>query len=174
MIRQKCADLRRSAAREVPLCSESRESTDNACSLQAYGVVWKATCRKTKRIVALKKIFDAFQNATDAQVSALPHVRTYKGLQSRHHRRAEGYALWTNRILSNCESLSCTSVLESSTSRSGNLSTDSAAAKLFSPYAQRTFREIMFLQELTTHDNIIKCALMMLTVHDTLIQHLSS
>ena len=24
---------------------------------------------------------------------------------------------------------------------------------------QRTFREIMFLQELTTHDNIIKCAL---------------
>lgn len=82
----KCADLRRSAAREVPLCSESRESTDNACSLQAYGVVWKATCRKTKRIVALKKIFDAFQNSTDAQVCVLPHVMTCKGLQSQHLR----------------------------------------------------------------------------------------
>lgn len=53
----------------------------------AYGIVWKAVDKKTKEIVALKKIFDAFQNATDAQ---------------------------------------------------------------------RTFREIMFLQELSDHENIIK------------------
>eukprot|EP01101_Sappina_pedata_P002083 TRINITY_DN1235_c1_g1_i1.p1 TRINITY_DN1235_c1_g1~~TRINITY_DN1235_c1_g1_i1.p1 ORF type:complete len:440 (-),score=222.87 TRINITY_DN1235_c1_g1_i1:126-1346(-) len=53
----------------------------------AYGVVWKAVDKKTKEVVALKKIFDAFQNATDAQ---------------------------------------------------------------------RTFREIMFLQELSDHDNIIR------------------
>lgn len=33
----------------------------------AYGVVWKAIDRKTKETVAVKKIFDAFQNATDAQ-----------------------------------------------------------------------------------------------------------
>ena len=33
----------------------------------AYGIVWKATDRRTKEVVALKKIFDAFQNATDAQ-----------------------------------------------------------------------------------------------------------
>ena len=33
----------------------------------AYGIVWKATDRKTDKTVALKKIFDAFQNATDAQ-----------------------------------------------------------------------------------------------------------
>eukprot|EP00466_Bigelowiella_natans_P021160 jgi/Bigna1/92900/estExt_fgenesh1_pm.C_950001 len=33
----------------------------------AYGIVWKATDRKTRRTVALKKIFDAFQNSTDAQ-----------------------------------------------------------------------------------------------------------
>jgi hypothetical protein len=36
--------------------------------VQAYGVVWKAIDRKTREVVALKKIFDAFQNATDAQV----------------------------------------------------------------------------------------------------------
>jgi len=33
----------------------------------AYGIVWKATDRKSEETVALKKIFDAFQNATDAQ-----------------------------------------------------------------------------------------------------------
>ena len=33
----------------------------------AYAVVFKAVDKKTKQVVALKKIFDAFQNATDAQ-----------------------------------------------------------------------------------------------------------
>jgi mitogen-activated protein kinase 15 len=33
----------------------------------AYGIVWKAIDKKTSEIVALKKNFDAFQNATDAQ-----------------------------------------------------------------------------------------------------------
>ena len=33
----------------------------------AYGIVWRSVERKTGRVVALKKIFDAFQNATDAQ-----------------------------------------------------------------------------------------------------------
>ena len=33
----------------------------------AYGIVWKAVDKKTRDTVALKKIFDAFQNATDAQ-----------------------------------------------------------------------------------------------------------
>ncbi len=36
---------------------------------QAYGIVWKSLDKKTRDTVALKKIFDAFQNATDAQVS---------------------------------------------------------------------------------------------------------
>ena len=33
----------------------------------AYAVVFKCIDKKTKSVVALKKIFDAFQNATDAQ-----------------------------------------------------------------------------------------------------------
>lgn len=33
----------------------------------AYGIVWRAVDRRTKQVVAIKKIFDAFQNATDAQ-----------------------------------------------------------------------------------------------------------
>eukprot|EP00058_Branchiostoma_floridae_P008094 XP_002593582.1 hypothetical protein BRAFLDRAFT_88155 [Branchiostoma floridae] len=33
----------------------------------AYGIVWKAIDRKTGEVVALKKIFDAFRNRTDAQ-----------------------------------------------------------------------------------------------------------
>lgn len=60
---------------------------NNKLGKGAYGIVWKAVDKKTRETVALKKIFDAFQNPTDAQ---------------------------------------------------------------------RTFREIMFLQELNDHDNIIK------------------
>jgi mitogen-activated protein kinase 15 len=37
----------------------------------AYGHVWKAKAKKTGTVVALKKIFDAFQHSTDAQ-------RTYR------------------------------------------------------------------------------------------------
>jgi hypothetical protein len=35
--------------------------------IQAYGIVWKARERKSHQECALKKIFDAFTNATDAQ-----------------------------------------------------------------------------------------------------------
>lgn len=37
----------------------------------AYGHVWKVEDKATKQVMALKKIFDAFQHATDAQ-------RTYR------------------------------------------------------------------------------------------------
>lgn len=33
----------------------------------AYGIVWKAVDRQTGEVVAVKKIFDAFRNRTDAQ-----------------------------------------------------------------------------------------------------------
>ena len=46
----------------------------------AYGIVWKATDRKSKdTVVVLKKIFDAFQNATDAQ-------RTFREIMCARHR----------------------------------------------------------------------------------------
>ncbi|NXD45913.1 MK15 kinase, partial [Copsychus sechellarum] len=41
----------------------------------AYGIVWKAIDRRTGETVAVKKIFDAFRNRTDAQVRNYhPHV----------------------------------------------------------------------------------------------------
>ena len=41
----------------------------------AYGIVFKARDKKTHEIVALKKCFDAFQNATDSQ-------RTYREIMT--------------------------------------------------------------------------------------------
>ena len=38
----------------------------------AYGIVWMAKEKRSGRVVALKKCFDAFRNGTDAQVSARP------------------------------------------------------------------------------------------------------
>ncbi len=37
----------------------------------AYGHVWKVVNKRTNQVLALKKIFDAFQHGTDAQ-------RTYR------------------------------------------------------------------------------------------------
>lgn len=34
---------------------------------QAYGIVWKAIDKRNGEVVAVKKIFDAFRNETDAQ-----------------------------------------------------------------------------------------------------------
>ena len=33
----------------------------------AYGIVWKARDKRSRKVVALKKCFDAFRNSTDAQ-----------------------------------------------------------------------------------------------------------
>ncbi|EPQ07018.1 Mitogen-activated protein kinase 15 [Myotis brandtii] len=42
------------------------ETTDGALET-AYGIVWKAVDRRTGEVVAIKKIFDAFRDKTDAQ-----------------------------------------------------------------------------------------------------------
>ena len=56
----------------------------------AYGVVWRAHDKKTKETVALKKIFDAFQNATDAQrtyreVVFLSQMGNHENIVMLHH-----------------------------------------------------------------------------------------
>lgn len=47
---------------------------------QAYGIVWKAVDRRTGQVVAIKKIFDAFRDKTDAQVRDKMRERTGGGL----------------------------------------------------------------------------------------------
>jgi mitogen-activated protein kinase 15 len=84
--------------------------------------VWRAIDKKTRETVALKKIFDAFQNATDAQV----------------RNRAAVCAPGAQHVfISACQLSGC-------------------LLKTTMVLVQRTFREIMFLQELNNHDNIIK------------------
>jgi len=46
----------------------------------AYGVVWKVIAKRSRKKLALKKIFDAFENATDAQ-------RTYREIMLLKHLR---------------------------------------------------------------------------------------
>ncbi|GIX62734.1 cell-cycle-assocaited protein kinase ERK7, putative [Babesia caballi] len=46
----------------------------------AYGIVWKVVNKETQEVVALKKIFDAFRNSTDAQ-------RTYREIMFLHYLR---------------------------------------------------------------------------------------
>ena len=75
--------------------------------------------KKSRETVALKKIFDAFQNATDAQVA----------LNSRPLRLMAG----------SCDSHS-----------------PQPLTRVVCAALQRTFREIMFLQQLTNHENIIR------------------
>ena len=47
--------------------SKFDEINTTAFNDQAYGIVWKAVDKKTRAVIALKKCFDAFRNATDAQ-----------------------------------------------------------------------------------------------------------
>ena len=92
--------------------------------------MWKAVDKKTRDVIALKKIFDAFQNSTDAQAR-----RTLRARRARPRPAVLVHARVTLRTLAPAH-----------------------LRELCPAGAQRTFREIMFLQELTTHDNIIRRA----------------
>ena len=59
----------------VELCAQQADH----CPPQAYGIVWKAVDRRNGEVVAIKKIFDAFRDKTDAQVSEWGSERCGKG-----------------------------------------------------------------------------------------------
>jgi serine/threonine protein kinase len=61
-----------------------RLSLHSTHRFQAYGIVWKATDKQTRKTVALKKIFDAFQNSTDAQ-RTFREIMFLQELNSSHH-----------------------------------------------------------------------------------------
>ena len=63
----------------------------------AYAVVFKAIDKKTKSVVALKKIFDAFQNATDAQ-------RTFREIMYLQVQPCPNWSARSSRV-SQCELL---------------------------------------------------------------------
>jgi len=50
----------------------------------AYGIVWKAVDKQSRKTVALKKIFDAFQNSTDAQ-RTFREIMFLQELNAQHH-----------------------------------------------------------------------------------------
>eukprot|EP01038_Epipyxis_sp_PR26KG_P010215 gene10215-13743_t len=52
-------DIERHVIRKFEICQRLGKG--------AYGIVWKAIEKRTRSVIALKKCFDAFRNATDAQ-----------------------------------------------------------------------------------------------------------
>lgn len=52
-------EIERHVVRKLEICQRLGKG--------AYGIVWKAIDKKTGNVIALKKCFDAFRNATDAQ-----------------------------------------------------------------------------------------------------------
>ena len=109
--------------------------------------MWKAIEKKTRETVALKKIFDAFQNATDAQARGthpvwLPAAAPCRDAGPRQHAAHEAGAA------ARC--------LGGAPGYAGGPRRGCWRVPRRVPGAQRTFREIMFLQELNNHENIIR------------------
>lgn len=142
--------------------------------MQAYGIVWKAVDRRTGEVVALKKIFDAFQvRATRAAggTRAPQHARTAaRGGRARRVRSA-GRARLSRQLAprrsQRARSLTRLGLPAHAARRSRPRSLAPATrlraydpeprrAEQNSTDAQRTFREVIFLQEVYGHDNIIK------------------
>ena len=119
----------------------------------AYGIVWKAEDKKTRELVALKKIFDAYAALCRAtRLLVLHRQRWPRCCIYRCHKRT--LCCHTERLPCGTQP-SCLTVLGAS-----HLSTSlpvSRCARSFqnSTDAQRTYREVIFLQEMRGHDHII-------------------
>ena len=134
----------RAAAGRGAAAQQQLPPTAPTLNPQAYGIVWKAIDKKTRETVALKKIFDAFQNATDAQVRAAHAAEQPCGRAALQLARG----CWTFDCLASSPPLALLT---------GGPPSQAACPLPALPPAQRTFREIMFLQELNNHENIIRC-----------------
>ena len=60
-------DSTQNKLREIDQHVTTRYEITKRLGKGAYGIVWKAKSRRSGRVVAVKKIFDAFRNKTDAQ-----------------------------------------------------------------------------------------------------------
>ncbi|KAM9626365.1 LOW QUALITY PROTEIN: mitogen-activated protein kinase 15 [Trichechus inunguis] len=120
----------------------------------AYGIVWKAVDRRTGAVVAIKKIFDAFRDKTDAQHSPVQQrfLGFLNGLPDLPH-----LSLWVPHQHS---TLPLPSVGIGVGTRPSAAFQDTASLLLHPTPVfisfQRTFREIMLLQEFGDHPNIIR------------------
>ena len=76
----------------LPLRSALTLRHSRKSNAQAYGIVWKAVEKKSRKVVALKKCFDAFRNATDAQRKdeAKAWAEASRSTLERRLRRARG------------------------------------------------------------------------------------
>ena len=109
--------------------------------------------KKTHGVVALKKIFDAFQNATDAQVAGSLQVTVCQGRAG----RAERTRYFTRTLIVSLLPDVAPQVLY--INKMPHLAPCSPANSwVLLGKPQRTFREVMFLQELNSHSNIIRYA----------------
>ena len=70
----------RGSVQAVVSFPDRRLLTDLSHHVQAYGVVWKAVDKRTKEVVALKKIFDAFQVCDDEWTSIILKLNMCKPL----------------------------------------------------------------------------------------------
>ena len=106
-----CTHAARTHARADSASAIVRITRHRRLGKGAYGIVWKALDKRkdkassSEKVVALKKIFDAFQNSTDAQ-------RTYREIvflqQFRGHENiVELVEVLKVRRLSSCSSHVC-------------------------------------------------------------------
>ncbi|XP_075210842.1 extracellularly regulated kinase 7 [Lycorma delicatula] len=78
--------------REIDETVTNRYEIKRRIGKGAYGIVWKAVDKRTKEVVAVKKIFDAFRNQTDAQ-------RTYREIVFLRELRAHPNIVQLHNIL---------------------------------------------------------------------------
>eukprot|EP00069_Balaena_mysticetus_P012352 bmy_07595T0 len=129
----------------------SRPSSSRRCNSRLRnpdgieGIVWKAVGQRTGEVVAIKKIFDAFKDKTDAQAHLEAQSQQVSGISQ----STAPCDLMVQRV---CRWRASVPSHPLQTRASFLLCTHAHVAVSF----QRTFREIMLLQEFGDHPNIVR------------------